>query len=83
MVVASVTAGMLAADNAGDCFGTLIVGDHRHRRHRAVGLAVEGQNFLAVPGEAGVDIAFHLAGVEDVERSGIGEGDVVGDVDQR
>ena len=76
-------AGRLAADDAGNPFRTGIVGDHRHLAVERVGLAVERLNGLAVAREPRVDRALHLVRVEDVERTAVAHGDVVGDVDER
>ena len=48
-----------------------------------VGAPVERQHLLAFLGAADSEVALHLRGVEDVERTAAVEGDVVGDVDQR
>ena len=74
---------MFAADNAGNAFGGIVIGDHRHLRSERIGLAVKGCNFFAIPRHARPDIALHLVRIEDMQRPAIGKGDVVGDIDQR
>ena len=76
-------AGELAADDAGQRFDAVFVGNHAHRRIERVGAAVERQQFLAVAGAANDEIALDLGGVEDVQRAVAVVGDEIGDIDQR
>ena len=71
-----------AADDAAEGFRTRVIGDHRHVAVQCVGLVVERLQRLAVFGEARMDGARHLVGVEHMQRAAMGEGDVVGDVNQ-
>ena len=60
-----------------------VVGDDAHLVVELVGLAVERHDFLALLGQARVDLAFDLVGVVDVERARAIERDQVRDVDER
>ena len=73
----------LPAHDARDGFHALVVADHHVALVELVGLAIEGQHLLASLRPADQEIARDLPGVEDVERAGAVEGQVIRDVDQR
>ena len=76
-------AGQLAAHDAGEGFGALVIGNDHHAGGEGVGLAVERQKLLA--SFRGVDAqgAVDLGGIEHMQRAVEGEGEEVGDIDQR
>ena len=76
-------AGELAADDAGDQFDAVFVGDDAHGRIERVGAAVERQQLLTIAGAADGEVAPDLGGVEDVQRAVAVVGDEIGDIDQR
>ena len=80
---AFIDARMLAAHDAGDGFDAVLVGDHDRAAIERVGAAIERQHLLAVFRAADGEIALDLRGVENMQRTAVIEGHVVGDVDER
>ena len=80
---AFVAARMLPADDAGERFDTVVVGDHHHRLVEFVGPAVERRQFFAGTRAAHDEIAGDLLRIEDMQRPAAIESEVVGDVDER
>ena len=78
-----VAAGQFAAHDARDGFDALVVADHHMALIELVDLAIESQQLLARLRAAHDEIARDLLRVEDMERAGAVEGEVIGDVDQR
>ena len=72
----------LAADDAAQCLGPVVVGDDRHPGVQFVHLAVQrGQRFPR-PGQADVEVAADLVGIEHVQGPAQADGEIIGDVDQ-
>ena len=83
LVVASVAAGLFAADHAAKTEHAALVGDDAHVGIDVVALAVERLEGLALASKPRADRALELVGVIDMQRPAAVVGNVIGDIDQR
>ncbi|EEF26219.1 conserved hypothetical protein, partial [Ricinus communis] len=74
---------MFAAHDAADRLDAVFIGDNDIVAAELVFALVERQHRLAILGAADRQVAFDLGGVEDVHRTALVEGHVVGDIDER
>ena len=77
-----IAAGCFAADDAGDRFDAMVIGDDDDLFIEPIGAAVEGFQGFAGAGAAHADGAGDLLGIEDMQRPGAIEGEKIGDVDE-
>ncbi len=82
-VVASEQPEFLAAHDAADALRPFVVGDDAHLGIECVGLAVEREQRLAVPGKSRVHLARELVGIEHVQGPSSVMRDEVADIDER
>ena len=78
-----IATGMLAAHDTGDRFGTVLIGNHIHARLELIFTLIETENGFAILCQTHRQIALDLGSVEDVQRTALIEGHIIGDVDQR